>query len=48
MSPAPRPVYRLVRSQFPPLAAFEAVATAADLPAVIELEDGSYEQARDS
>ena len=38
MSPAPRPTYRLVPSQFPPVAAFEAVATAADLPAVLELE----------
>lgn len=35
---APSPAWRLIPSRFPPIAAFEAVATAADLDAVLELE----------
>ena len=38
MPAAPRPSYRLIPSQFPPLAAFDAVATPDDLAAVMELE----------
>jgi hypothetical protein len=35
---APHPTWRLIPSQFPPINAFETVATAADLEAVMELE----------
>ncbi len=35
---APSPAWRLIPSRFPPIAAFETVATAADLEAVMELE----------
>ncbi|PKA42339.1 RES family NAD+ phosphorylase (plasmid) [Rhizobium sullae] len=34
---APRPSYRLIPSQFPPIGLFDTVATAADLEAVMEL-----------
>jgi hypothetical protein len=34
---APRPAYRLIPSQFPPIGLFDTVATAADLPAVMDL-----------
>jgi hypothetical protein len=34
---APRPAYRLIPSQFPPIGLFDTVATAADLAAVMEL-----------
>lgn len=34
----PEPTWRLVPSRFPPIEAFESVASAADLPAVMELE----------
>jgi len=34
---APRPVHRLIPSQFPPIGLFDTVATAADLAAVMEL-----------
>lgn len=34
---APRPTHRLIPSQFPPIGLFDTVATAADLPAVMEL-----------
>lgn len=37
LSPAPRPAIRLVPSRFPPIGLFDSVATAADLPAVLEL-----------
>ncbi len=37
LAPAPQPSYRLVPSQFPPIGLFDTVATAADLPAVLEL-----------
>lgn len=37
LSPAPRPTYRLIPSRFPPVGLFDTVATAADLPAVMEL-----------
>lgn len=33
----PRPTYRLIPSQFPPIGLFDTVATAADLEAVMEL-----------
>ena len=36
-APAPRPAHRLIPSQFPPIGLFDTVATAADLPAVMEL-----------
>ena len=36
-SPAFRPSYRLIPSRFPPIGLFDTVATAADLPAVMEL-----------
>jgi len=36
-APAPRPSYRLIPSQFPPIGLFETVARAADLEAVMEL-----------
>ena len=36
-APAPRPAYRLIPSQFPPIGLFDTVATAADLSAVMEL-----------
>jgi hypothetical protein len=36
-SPAPHPSYRLIPSRFPPIGLFDAVATAADLEAVMEL-----------
>lgn len=36
-SPAPRPAYRLIPSQFPPIGLFDTVSTAADLEAVMEL-----------
>lgn len=36
-SPAPRPSYRLIPSQFPPVGLFDTVATPADLEAVMEL-----------
>jgi len=35
---APSPAWRLIPSQYPPINAFETVATAADLDAVMELE----------
>lgn len=35
---APSPAWRLIPSRFPPISAFENVATAADLEAVMELE----------
>jgi len=35
--PAPTPTYRLIPSRFPPIGLFDTVATAADLPAVMEL-----------
>lgn len=35
--PSPRPAYRLIPSQFPPIGLFDAVATAADLAAVMDL-----------
>lgn len=38
MAEAPRPAWRLIPSRFPPIAAFEDVADAADLEAVMELE----------
>jgi hypothetical protein len=34
---SPRPAYRLIPSQFPPIGLFDTVATAADLAAVMEL-----------
>ncbi|APO75984.1 RES domain-containing protein [Rhizobium etli 8C-3] len=34
---APRPAYRLIPSQFPPIGLFDTVATTADLEAVMEL-----------
>lgn len=34
---SPRPVYRLIPSQFPPIALFDTVTIAADLPSVLEL-----------
>ncbi|MGB3446257.1 MAG: RES family NAD+ phosphorylase [Xanthobacteraceae bacterium] len=34
---APRPAYRLIPSQFPPIGLFDTVATAADLTAVMDL-----------
>ena len=34
---APRPAHRLIPSQFPPIGLFDTVATAADLPAVMDL-----------
>lgn len=37
LSAAPQPAYRLIPSQFPPIGLFDTVATAADLPAVMEL-----------
>ncbi|MDF2116057.1 RES family NAD+ phosphorylase [Roseiarcaceae bacterium H3SJ34-1] len=37
MAPAPRPAYRLIPSQFPPIGLFDTVATAADLAAVMDL-----------
>ena len=37
MAPAPRPAYRLIPSQFPPIGLFDTVATAADLVAVMDL-----------
>lgn len=36
-APSPRPAYRLIPSQFPPIGLFDTVATAADLSAVMEL-----------
>lgn len=36
-APAPRPTYRLIPSQFPPIGLFDTVATAADLSAVMDL-----------
>lgn len=36
-APAPQPSYRLIPSRFPPVALFETVARADDLPAVMEL-----------
>ena len=36
-APAPRPAYRLIASQFPPIGLFDTVATAADLAPVMEL-----------
>ncbi|PVM85779.1 RES family NAD+ phosphorylase [Caulobacter radicis] len=36
-APAPRPVFRLIPSRFPPIGLFDTVATAADLDAVMEL-----------
>ncbi len=35
---APHPAFRLIPSRFPPVGAFDTVATAADLEAVMELE----------
>lgn len=35
--PAPVPSFRLIPSKFPPIGLFDTVATAADLPAVMEL-----------
>ncbi|MGH7105657.1 MAG: RES family NAD+ phosphorylase [Acetobacteraceae bacterium] len=37
VAPAPRPAYRLIPSQFPPVGLFDTAATAADLAAVMEL-----------
>jgi hypothetical protein len=37
VAPAPRPAYRLIPSQFPPIGLFDTVATAADLEAVMDL-----------
>jgi RES domain len=37
-APAPRPSYRLIPSRFPPIGAFDTVATTADLEAVMALE----------
>ncbi|MBN9601106.1 MAG: RES family NAD+ phosphorylase [Afipia sp.] len=37
MAPSPRPAYRLIPSQFPPIGLFDTVATAADLAAVMDL-----------
>jgi hypothetical protein len=37
LAAAPRPAYRLIPSQFPPIGLFDTVATAADLSAVMEL-----------
>ncbi|NWG26429.1 MAG: RES family NAD+ phosphorylase [Pseudorhodoplanes sp.] len=37
MAPAPRPAYRLIPSQFPPIGLFDTVAIAADLAAVMDL-----------
>lgn len=37
MAPAPRPAYRLIPSQFPPIGLFDTVATAADVAAVMDL-----------
>jgi hypothetical protein len=36
-APAPQPSYRLIPSRFPPIPLFETVASADDLPAVMEL-----------
>lgn len=36
-SPAPQPSYRLIPSRFPPVALFDTVSTADDLPAVMDL-----------
>lgn len=36
-APAPQPSYRLIPSRFPPVPLFETVASADDLPAVMEL-----------
>ena len=36
-TPAPQPSFRLIPSRFPPIGLFDTVATAADLPAVMEL-----------
>jgi hypothetical protein len=36
-APSPRPAYRLIPSQFPPIGLFDTVATAADLAIVMEL-----------
>ena len=37
MATSPRPAYRLIPSQFPPIGLFDTVATAADLAAVMDL-----------
>ena len=37
LSPAPQPSHRLIPSQFPPIGLFDAVATASDLEAVMDL-----------
>lgn len=37
LASVPRPAHRLVPSQFPPIGLFHTVATAADLPAVMDL-----------
>jgi RES domain len=37
LASAPRPAHRLIPSQFPPIGLFDTVATAADLPAVMDL-----------
>jgi hypothetical protein len=37
VAPSPRPTYRLIPSQFPPIGLFDTVATAADLAAVMDL-----------
>jgi hypothetical protein len=37
VAPSPRPAYRLIPSQFPPIELFDSVATAADLAAVMDL-----------
>ncbi len=37
-APAPQPSFRLIPSRFPPIGAFDTVATTADLAAVMELE----------
>lgn len=36
-APSPKPAYRLIPSQFPPIGLFDTVATAADLAVVMEL-----------
>jgi RES domain len=38
LAPTPTPTWRLIPSRFPPIAAFDAVASAEDLEAVMELE----------
>ena len=37
LSAAPQPAYRMIPSQYPPIGLFDTVATAADLPVILEL-----------